>query len=81
MAHALFGRRGNNPYCHHRALELQREGLRERVVLRERAPGRPFDYGRFELVLERWDGSAMDEPVIAREPVTEEKRRRLRVVP
>ena len=81
MAHALFGRRGNNPYCHHRALELQREGLRERVVLRARAPGPPFDYARSDLVPERWGGSAMDEPVIAREPVTEEKRRRLRVVP
>jgi hypothetical protein len=26
--------------------------LRERVVLRERAPGNPFDHGVFELVCE-----------------------------
>jgi radical SAM protein with 4Fe4S-binding SPASM domain len=51
-ADVLFGRPGNNPYCHHRALELARHGKRERVVQVENAPGRPFDNGRFELVLE-----------------------------
>ncbi len=54
--HVLFGRPGNNPYCHHRALELARQGLRERIVRIESAPGRPFDHGRFELLLERLDG-------------------------
>ncbi len=29
---ALTGRRGNNPYCHHRALELAQRGLRETLV-------------------------------------------------
>jgi radical SAM protein with 4Fe4S-binding SPASM domain len=48
----LFGKPGNNPYCHHRALELARTGQRERVVLVEQAPGTPFDHGRFELILE-----------------------------
>jgi radical SAM protein with 4Fe4S-binding SPASM domain len=48
----LFGKAGNNPYCHHRALELEAKGRRERVVRREQAPGLPFDYGRFELVEE-----------------------------
>jgi radical SAM protein with 4Fe4S-binding SPASM domain len=52
MAHSLFGKPGNNPYCHHRALEMQRAGRRERVVLRERAPGAPFDHGVFELINE-----------------------------
>jgi radical SAM protein with 4Fe4S-binding SPASM domain len=52
MTHSLFGKPGNNPYCHHRALEMQRAGLRERVVLRERAPGLPFDRGSFELISE-----------------------------
>ena len=51
-ADVLFGRPGNNPYCHHRALELKRSGLRERVVRVEEAPGLPFDQGRFELVTE-----------------------------
>ena len=30
-AHSLFGRPGNNPYCHFRALALKRKGLIERV--------------------------------------------------
>jgi radical SAM protein with 4Fe4S-binding SPASM domain len=53
-AHSLFGRRGNNPFCHHRALELLRAGQRERVVLVEGATGEPFDHGRFEIVVEDW---------------------------
>jgi radical SAM protein with 4Fe4S-binding SPASM domain len=48
----LFGKAGNNPYCHHRALEMQAKGRRERVVRRELAPGLPFDYGKFDLVEE-----------------------------
>src|SRR5262245_36419191 len=28
--HTLFGRAGNNPFCHHRVLELAAQGLRER---------------------------------------------------
>jgi radical SAM protein with 4Fe4S-binding SPASM domain len=52
MASSLFGRPGNNPYCHHRAVELAATGQRERVVLKENAPGTPFDHGRWELLLE-----------------------------
>ncbi|HKY04878.1 MAG TPA: SPASM domain-containing protein, partial [Blastocatellia bacterium] len=55
--HVLFGKPGNNPYCHHRTLELEKRGLRERIVRVEAAPGTPFDYGLFELVLEHSDGS------------------------
>ena len=51
-AHTLMGRRGNMPYCHHRALTLAELGLRERIVQEEEAPGQPFDFGRFSLVLE-----------------------------
>jgi radical SAM protein with 4Fe4S-binding SPASM domain len=51
----LFRRPGNNPYCHHRALELKKQGLRERVVRVEEAPGEPFDDGCFELVVEPWE--------------------------
>jgi hypothetical protein len=54
----LFGRAGNNPYCHHRALELSKQGLRERIAQVEQAPGTPFDHGRFELILEDADGAA-----------------------
>jgi radical SAM protein with 4Fe4S-binding SPASM domain len=49
---ALLGKPGNNPMCHHRALEMQRVGKRERLVQIERAPGVPFDQGKFELIAE-----------------------------
>jgi radical SAM protein with 4Fe4S-binding SPASM domain len=52
--HVLFGRPGNNPFCHHRALELLREGRRERIVRTQSAGGMPFDYGRYEIVEEAW---------------------------
>ena len=55
--HTLLGRAGNNPYCHHRALELAKEGKRERIVKVENAPGKPFDHGRFALVVEPLDGN------------------------
>ncbi|MBA2322290.1 MAG: radical SAM protein [Deltaproteobacteria bacterium] len=51
-AHATLGRRGNMPFCGHRATTLARRGVRERLVHREAAPGVPFDHGRFELVEE-----------------------------
>lgn len=54
--HVLFGRPGNNPYCHYRALELARRGLRERVEKVADAPGDPFDYGRFNLIVEPING-------------------------
>lgn len=48
----LFGKAGNNPYCHHRALEMKRAGKRERIVQKFSAPGEPFDHGGFELIEE-----------------------------
>jgi len=50
----LFGRPGNNPFCHHRALTLKKRGLRERIVRVGAAPGEPFDHGVFDLVEEPW---------------------------
>jgi radical SAM protein with 4Fe4S-binding SPASM domain len=47
-----LGKAGNNPYCHHRAIEMARVGKRERVVRTELPPGQPFDYGAFAIVLE-----------------------------
>lgn len=58
--HSLFGKPGNNPYCHHRALELSNRGLRERVVQVEAAPGTPFDHGRFELIEEPHDAQTVE---------------------
>lgn len=54
-AHTLLGRRGNMPYCYHRADTLKQRGLRERVQRVETGPGTPFDFGRFELIEEPWD--------------------------
>ena len=54
----LFGRPGNNPFCHHRVLDLKDKGLRERLVQVERAPDEPFGMGRFELIEEAWPGVA-----------------------
>ena len=52
--HVLLGRRGNNPYCHHRALELLDRGRRERIEPELPAPGEPFDHGRYRIVEEDW---------------------------
>ncbi len=54
-AHVFFDRRGNNPYCHHRALVQAERGIRERVLPKVRAQGLPFDNGEFELIEEPID--------------------------
>ncbi|MGE0489244.1 MAG: radical SAM protein [Vulcanimicrobiota bacterium] len=51
-SHVFFDRRGNNPYCHHRALVQAERGLRERFFVKHQAPGVPFDNGEFDLVVE-----------------------------
>lgn len=60
-SHTLLGRRGNNPYCHHRALTLADQGKRERIVKVKDAEGLPFDYGGFEIVEEPLD-APLPEP-------------------
>ena len=54
-AHVFFDRRGNNPYCHHRALTQAKNGKRERVEIKHRAKGNPFDNGEFALIEEPID--------------------------
>ena len=54
-AHVTLGRRGNNPFCYHRAVELWTRGVRERLVKKEPAPGEPYDFGRFEILEEPWE--------------------------
>jgi radical SAM protein with 4Fe4S-binding SPASM domain len=51
----FFGKPGNNPYCVHRSIEMEKRGVRETLVQIERAPGRPFDQGRFDIVEEPLD--------------------------
>lgn len=62
-AHSIFGRPGNNPYCHYRARTLAKQGLRERLVPATAAPGEPFDHGTFSLVSE-----PLDAPDVALPP-------------
>ena len=50
-----FGKAGNNPFCHHRALEMKKRGLRERIQRVHEAPGQPFDHGIFEIVEEPFE--------------------------
>jgi radical SAM protein with 4Fe4S-binding SPASM domain len=53
-AHCTLGRRGNNPFCYHRVTQLRRRGIREKLVVKEKAPNEPYDFGRLELVEEPW---------------------------
>lgn len=50
MADSLFGRRGNNPYCHHRALELQKLGIAEEIVKVSEAGSEPFGTGLYKVI-------------------------------
>lgn len=52
--HSTLGRRGNNPFCYHRAATLKRMGKRERLVQVVKPEGLPYDFGRFEIVEEEW---------------------------
>jgi hypothetical protein len=49
----LFGKTGDNPYCHHRAYELMQQHEWERIEKVSEAPGLPFDHGIFKIVKER----------------------------
>jgi radical SAM protein with 4Fe4S-binding SPASM domain len=53
-SHVLLGYPGDNPYCHHRALELMAKGVRERVLWVGPAPNEPFDHGQYSLEREPW---------------------------
>lgn len=55
VSEPLLGRPGNNPMCFHRAFELDREGLRERIEPVRAAPGEPFDHGLFRVIREYKD--------------------------
>jgi hypothetical protein len=57
-ADVFFGKPGNNPYCHHRALEFAQRGKRERLVRSQPAEGQPFDHGRFDLIVEELESGA-----------------------
>jgi hypothetical protein len=54
--------------CHYRALEMDKAGLRERLVKVKDAGGLPFDHGEFELVVEPVPAPAAP-PVRARDRI------------
>jgi hypothetical protein len=56
----LFGKRGNNPFCHYRALELKKKGLHERIRKIKEAPGLSFDIGLFEIIVENEKGEVVE---------------------
>jgi Y-X(10)_GDL-associated radical SAM protein len=61
-SHSLLGRPGNNPYCHYRALELEKRGLREKIVKVRDAAATPFAVGEFALITERIaDGAVLSK--------------------
>ena len=66
----LLGRPGNNPFCHHRAIEMDRMGVRERIEPVATAQGLPFDNGLFRVIREWKDPArrAAEGPVQIDEP-------------
>jgi radical SAM protein with 4Fe4S-binding SPASM domain len=70
VAEPLMGRPGNNPFCHHRALEMDRQGLRERIELVREAPPTGFAFALFRVIREHKDADmrAASGPVAIEEP-------------
>ncbi len=69
-AEPLLGRPGNNPFCHHRALMMDRQGLRERIEQVRGATGKGFDNGLFRVIREHKDPALREQhgPVATEEP-------------
>lgn len=73
-AEPLLGRPGNNPFCHHRAIMMDRAGLRERIEQVRPAGGKSFDNGLFRVIREHADPAlrelhgpvAIEEPRVSR---------------
>jgi radical SAM protein with 4Fe4S-binding SPASM domain len=65
-SHVLFGRPGNNPLCHFRALGFAAEGVGEALEPVAPAPGQPFDHGRYRIVEAPLADLLANDPVVAR---------------
>jgi radical SAM protein with 4Fe4S-binding SPASM domain len=68
IGHSLLGKPGDNPFCHHRVLELRRQGLRESIRHVGDAPGTAFDHGLFAVDVQTLDGAAADRPALDETP-------------
>ena len=64
-SHVLFGRPGNNPFCHSRALALAEQGVIEKIEPVTAAPGAPFDFGHYRIVEAALRSDLEEDPVIA----------------
>ena len=64
-SHVLFGRPGNNPFCHSRALVLSAAGVVETLEPIAEPPGEPFDFGRYRIVEAPLAQDLDSDPVIA----------------
>ena len=65
-SHVLLGRRGNNPYCHFRALSFAERGRAETLEPCLAAPGTPFDFGHWQIVERDLCEVQKDDPLIER---------------
>lgn len=63
-SHVLFGRPGNNPFCHSRALSLAKTGVVEKLELVSAAPDQPFDFGKYRIVEAPSGPELQSDPVI-----------------
>lgn len=69
VSEPVLGRPGNNPFCHHRALEMDRMGYRERIEFVRKAPDVAFGTALFRVVREHKDPAlAAAGPVAVEEP-------------
>jgi radical SAM protein with 4Fe4S-binding SPASM domain len=70
-SHVLFGRPGNNPFCHSRALAMAEAGVVEKIELVEAAPNQPFDFGHYRIVEAPFGPAIEADPVIAMTKVSQ----------
>ena len=69
-AEPIMGRPGNNPFCHHRALEMDKAGHRERLEMVEAGDAGAFGFGNFRIIREHADEAlrAKHGPIEITEP-------------
>jgi hypothetical protein len=67
----LFGRPGNNPFCHSRALAMAKAGLMEKLEPVTAAPGEPFDFGCYRIVEVPFGPDIETDPVIGMTKVSQ----------
>jgi radical SAM protein with 4Fe4S-binding SPASM domain len=63
-SHVLFGRPGNTPFCHSRALAFAELGLVEKLERIAPASGVPFDYGSWRIVEDEIGSTLANDDVI-----------------